>query len=119
MFVVCDFCGYGFGCVFYLLLNVLYYGCSGIGLWFEEGMFFIIEFMINLGCLEIKVLVDDWMVVICDKFLFVQFEYFIGVILDGFEIFILFLVGKFYLIYGQFFFCFKYFWVRWKDWQIL
>lgn len=71
MLVVCDFCGYGLGWVFYVLLNVLYYGCFGIGLLLEEGMFFIIELMINLGCFEIKVLVDDWIVVICDKFLFV------------------------------------------------
>ncbi|MGV3693695.1 MAG: type I methionyl aminopeptidase, partial [Paracoccus marcusii] len=53
----------------------------------EEGMFFTIEPMINLGRPETKVLADVWTAVTRDKSLSAQFEHSIGVTADGCEIF--------------------------------
>lgn len=69
--MVCDFCGYGFGCFFYDILNILYYGCFGEGVELKFGMIFMIEFMVNFGWLYVKVLSDGWMVVMWDWFLLV------------------------------------------------
>ncbi|MEM6479646.1 MAG: type I methionyl aminopeptidase, partial [Pseudomonadota bacterium] len=60
MSVVRDFCGHGLGRVFHAPPNVLHYGRSGTGPTLEEGMFFTIEPMVNLGRPETKVLGDDW-----------------------------------------------------------
>lgn len=69
--VVCEYCGYGIGKVFYEELQVFYYGCVGIGIELKEGMIFIIELMINQGCLEICLFGDGWIVIIKDCKLFV------------------------------------------------
>jgi len=53
--VVRDFCGHGLGRVFHAPPNVLHYGRGGTGPVLEEGMFFTIEPMINLGRPETKV----------------------------------------------------------------
>ena len=87
MSVVRDFCGHGIGRVFHSPPNVLHFGRSGKGPVLEEGMFFTIEPMINLGRPETKVLADDWTAVTRDKSLSAQFEHSIGVTADGFEIF--------------------------------
>lgn len=87
MSVVRDFCGHGIGKVFHAPPNVLHYGRPGKGPMLEEGMFFTIEPMINLGRPETKVLADDWTAVTRDKSLSAQFEHSIGVTADGFEIF--------------------------------
>ncbi|MFV0382437.1 type I methionyl aminopeptidase [Paracoccus sp. (in: a-proteobacteria)] len=87
MSVVRDFCGHGLGRVFHAPPNVLHFGRAGKGPVLEEGMFFTIEPMINLGRPETKVLADDWTAVTRDKSLSAQFEHSIGVTADGFEIF--------------------------------
>ena len=100
MSVVRDFCGHGLGRVFHSPPNVLHYGRAGTGPRLEEGMFFTIEPMINLGRPETKVLADDWTAVTRDKSLSAQFEHSIGVTSDGFEIFTLSPAGKFHPTYG-------------------
>ena len=89
MSVVRDFCGHGIGRVFHAPPNVLHYGRPGKGPVLEEGMFFTIEPMINLGGPDTKVLADDWTAVTRDKSLSAQFEHSIGVTSDGCEIFTL------------------------------
>ena len=85
--VVRDFCGHGLGRVFHAPPNVLHYGRAGSGPVLEEGMFFTIEPMINLGRPETKVLADDWTAITRDKSLSAQFEHSIGVTATGCEIF--------------------------------
>ena len=89
MSVVRDFCGHGLGRVFHSPPNVLHYGRAGTGPVLEEGMFFTIEPMVNLGRPETKVLSDDWTAVTRDKSLSAQFEHSIGVTADGCDIFTL------------------------------
>ena len=96
MSVVRDFCGHGLGQVFHAPPNVLHYGRAGTGPVLEEGMFFTIEPMVNIGRPETKVLADEWTAVTRDKSLSAQFEHSIGVTADGFEIFTLSPSGKFH-----------------------
>lgn len=96
MSVVRDFCGHGLGRVFHAPPNVLHYGRAGHGPRLEEGMFFTIEPMVNLGRPETKVLADDWTAVTRDKSLSAQFEHSIGVTATGFEIFTLSPAGRFH-----------------------
>ena len=100
MSVVRDFCGHGLGQVFHAPPNVLHYGRPGTGPVLEEGMFFTIEPMVNLGRPETKVLADDWTAVTRDKSLSAQFEHSIGVTADGCEIFTLSPAGKFHPTWG-------------------
>ncbi|MCV2876109.1 type I methionyl aminopeptidase [Rhodobacteraceae bacterium XHP0102] len=100
MSVVRDFCGHGLGQVFHAPPNVLHYGRAGTGPVLEEGMFFTIEPMVNLGRPETKVLADEWTAVTRDKSLSAQFEHSIGVTADGFEIFTLSPSGKFHPTWG-------------------
>ena len=85
--IVRDFCGHGLGRVFHSPPNVLHYGRWGTGPVLEEGMFFTIEPMVNLGRPETKVLADDWTAITRDKHLSAQFEHSMGVTADGVEIF--------------------------------
>ena len=96
MSVVRDFCGHGLGRVFHAPPNVLHYGKWGTGPVLEEGMFFTIEPMVNLGKPDTKVLADDWTAVTRDKSLSAQFEHSIGVTADGCEIFTLSPAGRFH-----------------------
>ncbi|MBY5987551.1 MULTISPECIES: type I methionyl aminopeptidase [Roseovarius] len=96
MSVVRDFCGHGLGRVFHAPPNVLHYGREGTGPTLEEGMFFTIEPMVNLGRPETKVLSDDWTAVTRDRSLSAQFEHSIGVTADGCEIFTLSPGGRFH-----------------------
>ena len=89
MSVVRDFCGHGLGRVFHAPPNVLHYGRPGTGPVLEEGMFFTIEPMVNLGRPETKVLGDAWTAVTRDKSLSAQFEHSIGITAQGNEIFTL------------------------------
>ncbi|SNX68924.1 methionine aminopeptidase type I [Cereibacter ovatus] len=115
MSVVRDFCGHGLGRVFHAPPNVLHYAnfrydeqgrkVTPLGNHtedrtpeLEEGMFFTIEPMVNLGRPETKVLADDWTAVTRDKSLSAQFEHAVGVTADGCEIFTLSPAGKFYPI---------------------
>jgi len=95
MSVVRDFCGHGLGRVFHAPPNVLHFGRAGRGAVLEEGMFFTIEPMINLGRPETKVLADDWTAVTRDKSLSAQYEHAVGVTADGCEIFTLSPAGLF------------------------
>lgn len=99
MSVVRDFCGHGLGRVFHAPPNVLHYGRPGTGPLLEEGMFFTIEPMVNLGRPETKVLADDWTAVTRDKSLSAQFEHSVGITSDGAEIFTLSPAGKFHPTY--------------------
>ena len=87
MSVVRDFCGHGLGRVFHAPPNVLHYGRRDSGAVLEEGMFFTIEPMVNLGRPETKVLDDDWTAVTRDRSLSAQFEHSVGVTATGAEIF--------------------------------
>jgi methionyl aminopeptidase len=100
MSVVRDFCGHGLGRVFHAPPNVLHFGREGTGPVLEEGMFFTIEPMVNLGRPETKVLADDWTAVSRDKSLSAQFEHSIGVTADGCEIFTLSPAGRFHPTWG-------------------
>jgi methionyl aminopeptidase len=100
MSVVRDFCGHGLGRVFHAPPNVLHYGRPGTGPVLEEGMFFTIEPMVNLGRPETKVLADDWTAVTRDKSLSAQFEHSVGVTSDGAEIFTLSPGGLFHPTWG-------------------
>ncbi len=100
MSVVRDFCGHGLGRVFHAPPNVLHYGRPGTGPMLEEGMFFTIEPMVNLGRPETKVLSDDWTAVTRDKSLSAQFEHSVGVTADGVDIFTLSPAGKYHPTWG-------------------
>ncbi|GAB4386979.1 type I methionyl aminopeptidase [Albidovulum sp.] len=96
MSVVRDFCGHGLGRVFHAPPNVLHYGRPGSGPVLEEGMFFTIEPMVNLGRPETVVLADDWTAVTRDRMLSAQFEHSVGVTAEGCEIFTLSPAGLFF-----------------------
>ncbi len=100
MSVVRDFCGHGLGRVFHAPPNVLHYGRAGTGPRLEEGMFFTIEPMVNLGRAETKVLADDWTAVTRDKSLSAQFEHSVGITATGVEIFTISPGGKFHPTWG-------------------
>ncbi|MHA6265960.1 type I methionyl aminopeptidase [uncultured Aliiroseovarius sp.] len=100
MSVVRDFCGHGLGQVFHAPPNVLHYGRPGMGPVLEEGMFFTIEPMVNLGRPETKILADDWTAITRDKSLSAQFEHSVGVTADGCDIFTLSPAGKFHPTWG-------------------
>lgn len=100
MSVVRDFCGHGLGRVFHAPPNVLHYGRANSGAVLEEGMFFTIEPMVNLGRPETKVLADDWTAVTRDKSLSAQFEHSVGVTASGCEIFTTSPAGKFHPTWG-------------------
>jgi methionyl aminopeptidase len=100
MSVVRDFCGHGLGRVFHAPPNVLHYGRAGTGPRIEEGMFFTVEPMVNLGRPETKVLADDWTAVTRDKSLSAQFEHSVGITATGVEIFTLSPGGRFHPTWG-------------------
>jgi methionyl aminopeptidase len=85
--VVRDFCGHGLGKVFHEYPNILHYGEMGEGDKVEQGMFFTVEPMINIGKYDVRMLNDGWTAVTKDKTLSAQFEHSIGVTQDGHEIF--------------------------------
>lgn len=85
--VVRDFCGHGLGTEFHCAPDVVHYGKPGQGLVLEEGMFFTIEPMINVGGHSVKVLQDGWTAVTKDHSLSAQFEHSLAVTATGFEIF--------------------------------
>ena len=87
--VVRDFCGHGLGRVFHDAPNVLHFGRPGDGMVLQEGMFFTLEPMINIGRPEVKILADGWTAVTKDRSLSAQFEHSIAVTADGIEIFTL------------------------------
>ena len=100
MSVVRDFRGHGLGRVFRAAPNVLHYGRPDSGPVLEEGMFFTIEPMVNLGRPETRVLKDEWTAITRDKSLSAQFEHSVGVTADGVEIFTLSPGDKFHPTWG-------------------
>lgn len=88
--VVRDYAGHGIGRVFHDEPSILHYGKQGTGHILQEGMFFTIEPMINVGGYEtILSNLDGWTVTTRDKSLSAQFEHTIGVTKNGYEIFTL------------------------------
>ena len=87
--IVDMFCGHGLGKVFHDAPNVMHVGRKGTGPVMEEGMFFTIEPMINIGRPDGIILADGWTSVTRDKSLSAQFEHSLGVTSDGAEIFTL------------------------------
>ena len=85
--VVDMFCGHGLGKVFHDEPNVLHCGRKGTGPVMEEGMFFTIEPMINLGKKDGVILSNGWTAVTCDHAWSAQFEHSMGVTKDGVEVF--------------------------------
>lgn len=85
--VVRDFCGHGIGRVFHDAPEVLHYGKKGTGLCLQEGHFFTIEPMINMGRSEIRMLKDGWTAETRDGKRSAQYEHTVGVTATGCEIF--------------------------------
>lgn len=86
--VVRDYCGHGIGRVFHADPSILHYGKKGSGIVLEEGMFFTVEPMINVGGYKtILSKHDGWTVTTRDKSLSAQFEHTIAVTKNGYEIF--------------------------------
>ena len=86
--VVRDYCGHGLGRIFHTSPSIMHFGRKGEGMALQEGMFFTIEPMVNVGnwrtVLNKK---DGWTVWTKDKSLSAQFEHSLAVTKDGFEIF--------------------------------
>jgi methionyl aminopeptidase len=100
--VVREYTGHGIGKIFHAEPSVLSYGKAGTGPLVEEGMFFTIEPMINVGRPEtILSKFDGWTVTTRDKTLSAQFEHTIGVTKTGFEIFTLSPKNLHYPPYGS------------------
>ena len=88
--VVRDYCGHGIGKIFHAPPNVVHYGKRGEGMVLQEGMFFTVEPMVNVGKPQTKLSqYDGWTVTTRDRSLSAQFEHSIGVTATGFEIFTL------------------------------
>ena len=85
--VVRDFCGHGIGRVFHDAPEVLHYGRKGTGLCLQEGHFFTIEPMINMGTAEVRILKDGWTAETRDGKRSAQYEHTVGVTATGCEIF--------------------------------
>lgn len=85
--VVDMFCGHGLGRVFHDSPNVMHCGRKGTGPVMEEGMFFTIEPMINIGKKDGFIMSNGWTAVTRDKSLSAQFEHSLGVTKDGYEVF--------------------------------
>ena len=85
--VVRDFCGHGLGKVFHEYPNILHYGEIGEGDKIEQGMFFTVEPMINIGKYDVRMLNDGWTAVTKDKTLSAQFEHSIAVTQERHESF--------------------------------
>ena len=88
--VVRDYCGHGIGRVFHEAPSVLHYGEPGMGVTLEQGMFFTIEPMVNIGGYHCKLNKrDGWTVTTKDGKASAQFEHTVGVTADGYEVFTL------------------------------
>ncbi len=86
--VVRDYCGHGIGKVFHTAPSILHYYEEGHSPVLQEGMFFTVEPMINVGDYQtILNRHDGWTVTTRDKSLSAQFEHTIAVTSTGYEIF--------------------------------
>ena len=85
--VVRDYCGHGIGHSMHEAPNIPHYGQQNDGLILQEGMFFTVEPMINVGGYETKLSpFDGWTVSTKDRSLSAQFEHTIAVTSTGYEI---------------------------------
>lgn len=88
-----DFCGHGIGKIFHMDPQIMHYNekeFSYQDIVLEEGMFFTVEPMINVGTYDIIISkFDKWTATTRDKKLSAQFEHTVGVTSNGFEIFTL------------------------------
>ena len=86
--IVRDYCGHGIGREFHSPPNVVHYYDEDDDVVLQEGMFFTVEPMINVGkhdtVLNSK---DGWTVTTKDFSLSAQFEHSLGVTRDGVEVF--------------------------------
>ncbi|WFW29858.1 MAG: type I methionyl aminopeptidase [Wolbachia endosymbiont of Menacanthus eurysternus] len=88
--IVRNYCGHGIGKDFHAPPNVMHFYDKNETLILEEGMFFTIEPMINIGQHETLLSqLDGWTVTTRDFSLSAQFEHTLGVTKDGVEIFTL------------------------------
>ncbi|CAG2161115.1 unnamed protein product [Oppiella nova] len=81
--VVRDYTGHGIGKIFHTEPTILHYGKANSGEILQEGMFFTIEPMVNVGHYStILSKLDGWTVTTRDKSLSAQFEHTLGVTKD-------------------------------------
>ena len=86
--IVREYCGHGLGKIFHTAPNIMHFGKPGEGVVLEEGMFFTVEPMVNVGKPgTILSKADGWTVTTRDKSLSAQFEHSIAVTATGYEIF--------------------------------
>lgn len=86
--VVREYCGHGLGLVFHDAPSVVHFDDPDNETVLQEGMFFTIEPMVNVGTWKTKLSKHDgWTVWTQDKQLSAQFEHSMGVTKDGVEIF--------------------------------
>jgi methionyl aminopeptidase len=84
--VVQEFCGHGIGRDFHEEPHVMHYGKITEGEFFQPGMIFTIEPMINQGKRHMKMMADKWQSVTKDHSLSAQWEHTILVTETGHEI---------------------------------
>ena len=86
--IVRDYCGHGIGRVFHSFPNVVHYYEEHEDLILQEGMFFTVEPMINVGKHHTVLSKQDgWTVTTRDFSLSAQFEHSLGVTKTGVEVF--------------------------------
>lgn len=82
--IVREYCGHGLGKVFHTAPNIMHFGKPGQGIVLQEGMFFTVEPMVNVGkAPTILNKHDGWTVTTRDKSLSAQFEHSIAVTATG------------------------------------
>tara|TARA_B100001013_G_C24553167_1_gene419474 strand:+ start:180 stop:947 length:768 start_codon:yes stop_codon:yes gene_type:complete len=84
--VVEEYCGHGIGQIYHDDPQIFHYGKLGTGMQIEEGMFFTIEPMINLGTKFTKTLRDGWTVETKDGRNSAQWEHTLAVTKKGCEV---------------------------------
>lgn len=86
-----DFCGHGIGKVFHMEPQIMHYNepkSRHQDIILEEGMFFTIEPMVNMGKYKVSISeADGWTATTKDKTLSAQYEHTIGITKNGNEIF--------------------------------
>jgi methionyl aminopeptidase len=88
--IVKDYCGHGLGRLFHTEPSILHYKSTDFQTILQEGMFFTVEPMINLGKEPTRLnMFDGWTVTTKDKSLSAQWEHSIGLTSNGQEIFTL------------------------------
>ncbi|WP_342262101.1 type I methionyl aminopeptidase [Alphaproteobacteria bacterium endosymbiont of Tiliacea citrago] len=85
--IVEDYCGHGIGTKFHQEPQIEHVGQKNSGIKMQQGMFFTVEPMINLGSKKTKLLKDNWTVITKDYSLSAQFEHTIAIGENGVEIF--------------------------------